>query len=1002
MNSPRFRLPAAGYRLTALFALLGATALFAAEKKSFNLPTGDAAATLKAFTEQSGEQVVFPVEQVKGVRTNPVVGNLTPREALDSMLADTPLRVVQDAKTGALAVTRNGKDNGGSGPNVQRAAQNARGDRPENKVKVEEGTLVLEEVEVTGSRIKQVEGEGFSPVYSFDRKAIERSGVTSLSELLNRSPLLQTSTQTGQLEGFNSNNITPGIGDNPGNATANLRGLGNQYTLILVNGRRVSGNSTIGSNFPLPVDLNSIPLGAVARVEILPDSASAVYGSEALGGVINIILRDDFSGGELTVTYANTTDSDSAETGFTFNYGTRNDRTSLFVNVDYLKKNALHNVDRRYTSSDDKRAFGGTDRLDGQFALITSGVLAITNPGFLQASVGVPLPGTGALFAAIPAGQDGRNLTPTDVIPNQLPSDARVRRYNVLSPEGERSGAVLRAQHKLWRDLAIFGELNYSRNVAEINYGPPGGLLTVPATNAFNRFGRSVQVAYRFEEMPDSIMFSRSDTWRMIGGVKGKFLKTWEWEAAYNYSSTDQKITLSNLLTTGIEPYRTAFNAAIGSSSPGNALNPFGDTAAFPNTNSPALLSTFIADQRRTGRTLSRQYDFRATGEVVHFSAGSIVAVLGGEYQSLDFSTRQVTGPGVRVTDNVAPRRLDRSVFAEMQVPIFGPDNRRALFESLALSLAGRYDEFPYFERSSFVPRVALRWQPVKSLALRGSYSEGFLPPTPQQVAAPATSTTTSVFDSRRSETYLVPTVISGGNPGLKPETSDAIAAGVVFAPTGLKGLQLSATWSHIEIVDRIAVIGTTLESAFPERFQRGPQTPADVAANRPGRWTLVDQTLGNIALIETENIDYVLTYDWIRSRGRYRFQANVSQNLAFLRQGSPISALENLRGRFGNVVARGGAGIEWEQGRWFASLAARYIDSYRISNPTGGSTQVPVDNSIEVDAHLTVQLPKMTQLSLTVVNALDSEPPFLDRVGFSRYNNPRQRFYTLALKKSL
>ncbi len=290
------------FRALALGALLLVSVRAEESKKSYDLAVGDAAATLKQFAEISGRETLFAAEIVRGVKTQPVKGTLTAQEALDALLADTGLFAARDAKTGAFAVRK------GESPNAPRADQMA-SVRPGQVTKAEDGTVEMGEYEVTGSRIRGLLGEAdFSPMVRFERREIEQLGIFSMGEL---SRLIPQAFSQGSYEGVGFGGQQQGTVPTSDGSIAsvltqrtniNLRGLGAANTLVLINGRRMARSGNIrGSD---GYDLTGIPIAAVERIEVVTDGSSAIYGSDAVGGVINIILRKNYSGTEATLSYA--------------------------------------------------------------------------------------------------------------------------------------------------------------------------------------------------------------------------------------------------------------------------------------------------------------------------------------------------------------------------------------------------------------------------------------------------------------------------------------------------------------------------------------------------------------------------------------------------------------------------------------------------------------------------------------------------------------------------
>src|SRR6478736_4253813 len=466
-----------------ILVLVPAATAAEALKKNFDLPAGDAAKTLKTFSEQSGEQIVYPVEQVRGVKTNPVKGELDARAALDRMLADTGLAVVEDEKTGALTVRKV------SDPNAPRVAPTDSG-HPEKTEKVESGKVVLEKYEITARKIDGLNNKGLLQAGSnaalyhdvVTRQDIERMGVSSIQELFRYMP--QTSSATTSLQGPASNPATTG-GLRNETSTVGLRGFSSSQTVVLVNGRALP-RSSFGSDGG--ADIDRIPLAAIERVEVLPYSGSAIYGAGAIGGAINVILRKEYSGQDLTTYIGTSTDGGATEYRFTyldglsFNQG----RTNLTLTLNYQHRDPLRASQRGYL--DEALARYGPDSTavgaDGQrlfetlilpaFAGAPATILAQT----LSANLGIP-GAPGVRYAAIPGGttyEQSLVLTPgsftgTAGKPTLQPRYGR----SVLYEPADVYSANAQLEHEFVKDkLTGYGEFTLGYN--EKSYSMPQGL----------------------------------------------------------------------------------------------------------------------------------------------------------------------------------------------------------------------------------------------------------------------------------------------------------------------------------------------------------------------------------------------------------------------------------------------------------------------------------------------------------------------------------------------
>lgn len=407
-------------------------------RKTFSIPAGDAAATLKQFTEQSGEQVVYLVNDVRGVTTKPVAGDFTPREALSRMIAGTDLVVVQDEQTGALTVNRlapGEPKNGASRLADAQAADRLRSEQAAQeaeRVRIKDGVVQFDDYTVTGSRIRGVLGEAtVQPVFSYTRADLDRFGVQTFADLRRYIPQLPQTDWNTQLEtAFMGSPETGSGAQGLTDFGAGLRNLGGTATLVLLDGRRLP---KMGQRFATTAayDLSGIPLSAVERIEVLTDGASAVYGADALAGVINIILKREYRGSELSASYTNTFSTDTAERQIQLSHGFRQRGFTLMFSGTWSETNSLSPRDRWWSATNDKRPWGGTD---GRAPIPGA-------QGGVRSIDGSDLPGLNSPQAAIPVGSDGQGLTIADYQSTPLPGPLDLANYTDF---GSRTSEALR------------------------------------------------------------------------------------------------------------------------------------------------------------------------------------------------------------------------------------------------------------------------------------------------------------------------------------------------------------------------------------------------------------------------------------------------------------------------------------------------------------------------------------------------------------------------------
>lgn len=1033
--------------------------LVAAEpaKKSFNLPAGDAATTLKAFTQQSGEQIVYPVEQMRGVKTNPVSGELATRDALDRMLKDTGLVVVQDEKTGALAVRRD------AGPNAPRAAQTDSA-RPDQG-RVEDGKLVLDKVAVTGTRVDGLINKGILPTDEdaplhydvISRQDIERMGATNIEEVFRNVPAITTYSTPNQ-----EASVVQIVGSSSLSSNLRIHGFDANQTTVLINGRRIARASfpnLVGSSSG---DLTRIPVSAIERIEILPSSGSAMYGGGAIGGVINVILRKDYRGRELTVNAGTSTEGGSTTWGVNYLHGFSlfNGRTSGTLTFSYQDRGPLSFAQREGLLT---RALSRmtTEAAIGAFTQM---------PGVIRLSAAtgdLGIPGaTGVRYATVPVGltdAQANALTPASFAATAGQFTPTFDRYedNYIYTPSKMISIGGTAEHQLIKDkLTLYTELTYTRNDQDIHnpkFFGTGTSYTLSATHPFNPFrtgvtpgfvGRAVILNVLPVDARDSSTQMTRESYRGVAGLKGHFGEKWEWSLDGTSEVTviagDSQVGADNIILASYfsnttNPTTFAQRWAL--------YNPFVDHNATP------VAATVNNDYFNVvGRQRYWQYASnliaRVTGDVYDWRAGTIKTSGGVEAYWWQYEGKRpyemqqplidIMGGRDNLSRDIAftkqGRRTD-AVFGELIVPVLSKQWRPIPVESLDLNFSGRYED-ANDSKSATTTAAAVRLAVTKDVALRASRTEGFFPPEQSNLFlsdytfATSITNTFNFVDPRRGglpQVGVPLTNAAGPNPELRPETSTSDNFGIIFTPRFAKGLRLSLDYWHTKKVDAIRT--PTLqqlldnEGFFPDRVARG----ANLAGDQPG-WagvvTGVDTRAINFSRIETSGIDFQLTYTLpTASLGEFTFRTNGTYTEEFITAITPLTApVDSVGTTDGGLVLRGNGSVFWNRGSWTAGVTARYTDSYQTGT-TAPSPAFPTATGVDGD-HIAsdivwdVQLGYKvsygrytegwrrlfsgTQWTLNVANVLNRMPPWNSTGLYSRYSDPRMRYISLQLKKSL
>ena len=835
----------------------------------------------------------------------------------------------------------------------------------------------LEEIVVTGSRLKTATVEGPSPVTVLDREKIDSLGVSSVSELLRYTPQQYTRSEATTVNG---------------SQVVSLRGLGADMTLVLINGRRVV--PSVGVVAQNAFDLSTIPLAAVERVEILSDAASAVYGADAVGGVVNIILKQDAPGTVVDLHYG-TAQGGARERRASFTTGWSGSRGHAVLVFDAFEKGALPGTERARVRDQDFRRFGGQDYR-----------IASAHPGNVRSLTGENLPGLPSPFAAVPEGSSGIGLTPADfhATAGQRRMDS-LRKHEAILPEAERYSVAAFAELEISPYAKLFAELLYNDRRSDLQLSP--GRLSgavVPAANPFNPFGVDVAVDYRFAGMSPRQMMNEAELLRGVGGARG-WLGEWEWEISLLNTQEEGSSWTRNAL----DPMRVA--QALAASDPAQTLNLFADGPA----GSAALLSSLIAAPTVSGfASDGTQVAAFARGAALTLPAGAVQVVVGAEWREEELFFNAYTSDAVD--------RRASAVFAEIGVPLVDAAMRIPGVHGLSLQLAGRHDHYSDFG-DTFNPQFGLMWMPVESLLLRVSHGTSFRPPELLRLYSNRDTFPYVVIDPRRNGEVTEAATIFGGNPDLDPVEGKSSTVGFVFTPQSQPGLRLTGSYWKIKLEKRVNAFMPQLvlanEARFPGRVVRENPSPVDVAQGLPGRILSVDMSHINFGFLDTSGIDLGASHAFETTAGQWTAGLSATWVKEYETVDVPDSAPLDRVG----VAAIGGsipewhamATLSWARRGLSISTSARFTASYddatylaRLDRRVPSQTLFDMQMTWDSDAYDTTGSRWLRGLKLTlgVSNLFDEEPNFSEIGGESGYDlsqgDIRQRFGYINLSKKL
>jgi iron complex outermembrane recepter protein len=1031
--------------------------------QNFDIPPGDARPMLKQFASQANKEILFDVENVSGIKTRAVRGTMTPQQALDQMLADTGLVAGKDVKTGAFAIRRETEDESKNG-----AGRLAQGEAARNS----DGTIRLQDFDVNERRIDGLNNKGLlqggpdAALYHdvVTRQDIERLGITSIEELFRLIP--QTSSANTSIQGAVTNTVTSG-GIPITTSSMGLRGFAAGQTVILINGRQLPRTNLNAGNGP---DLQRIPLASIERVEILPYSGSAIYGAGAIGGAVNIILRKEYTGKDLTAYFGTTTDGGATEYRVTYVDGRRfnNGRTSITSTFNYQHRDPLYAKDRDYLDralskfgpSSNVRTSSGRTVFE-QYILPAfagaPGTVVVDSSASVTASLGIP-GAPGARYATIPTGTTATTvLTPgsftaTAGLANLSSRFGRSVLYEPLDSYSFNA----QVEHEFAKDrLSAYGEFTVGNTRKSYSF-PQFLAVSLAAGNPLNPFPIGVTVYLDTPDVPDASVLAEYESARGVVGFKGKFTDRWEW-------SVDGVVDYTHNTNRSYNPFTNIIG--LNQATPAATLAErrlvypiFADHRTNPM--SAADVERYLYSVQAAGsHGVLSEGNVRVIGDVWDLPAGPLRVSAFGKYQKWEFSSGgsfdvaseylrlRVQNPSAASSSE--NRRDIQQGAAEFDIPVIGKNWRPIPIESLSLQASVSQEINDTYGTLSGVQSktrarattgvVAAKLQLVRDLALRASYSEGFFPPTFGQVANPTTIQTVPVGivpDARRGNTIQATpwNIFIGGNPNLKPEQSESLNYGVILTPRSLPDLNLSVDYWKIEKTDAITTVQLPAVFANPDLYafsmQRATPTPAEAALNWLGPVTSVDQRPLNAAKITTEGIDTRLRYTMnTDAAGSFIFNANASFTNNFVQYITPTAAPQNLAGGSGPVKWRGVGSVTWMKDRVSITGTGRYVGHYHTSftNPSESfPNAVPIDGGripayLHWDLQFTYDFPGSfgqkgwrdwiggTRWTLGVLNVLNEEPAYSTGTGaisgasfYNQYDDPRQRFIYLSIRKSL
>jgi iron complex outermembrane recepter protein len=915
----------------------------------------------------------------------------------------------------------------------------------------------LDTMVVTGSRIRRVDAETASPVFTIERQAIDRTGAATIGDFLQDIPAI-----SGAATNPSVNN---GGGD--GSSTVSLRGLGDERTLTLLNGRRM-----------VYADINSIPMAAIERVEILKDGASAIYGTDAIGGVVNFILKRDFDGSELSIGYGESSRSDAERITGNFTYGWSSDRGSVLVNLNYNDQQEVLAADRDY-SRNALTLYSGSVTVGGS-SRTTTGRYAV--PRTAAAANGINCPGSNPTVAL--TRRDGRAGTSwsdfrcfdnsTDLFNYQAVGNLQ------LTPQ-ERGGVFLASRFNLSDSATLYTDL-YTQNtraygqIAPLPFDARPGQdeVTISPQSVFWPFtglsGGLVNndLRLRLSAIGNRRFSFQTDVKQISTGVEGLIGDgRWGYDVGFTYGKLNQESMSTGYLFT------PALAAALGPSfrdASGNLVcgtpsapipncTPVNFFGSLESAADRAALARISSPSRNTTDADLKNAYANFTGDLFELPAGTVAAAFGLEYREealafepdflavVDTSNYTCLISSEACTTSAIGSFDVTEAYGELLVPILAD---APFAQSLNASFGFRWSDYSTFG-STDNWKLGLEWRPMEDLLVRGTVAEVFRAPTIGNLFQGDSASSDSFSDPcngwrgapagspQRLACQNVPTngsfnqtdtqlsAIKGGNPNLQPEEGKVFTYGFVYDPSWLSGASVSVDVWRVYLNDTIGTIGT--QTILNNCFNNGSFCDL-YSRNAQGEVLRLFDRNANVGRTDTKGVDVGLKYRLDGTAiGDFRFSLDTTYTAQFDVQtivlgevvarsylaGTFLSSANGGLGNYSRVRSLGSIG--WNMGDFDAQWTGRYVSGFSVGAIHPGTrTNTCADLGLALEPGGTPGCfferggqtyhnfvvgykvePWGTKFQLGVDNAFDKQPPIIYQNNSLNGNTDERTYDTIG-----
>ena len=857
----------------------------------------------------------------------------------------------------------------------------------------------MQKIEITGSAIRRTDAESPSPVQIINRESIQQSGLQSVSDVIRA------------ISADNSGSIPNafGTGFAAGSAGVALRGLTVNSTLVLIDGRRAAAYALADDGQRSFVDLNTIPLDAVDRIEVLKDGASSIYGADAIAGVVNVILRKSFVGNTISAEagVSGHSDGGSAHMSATFGRGDLDtDKYNAYINIEYNKDNKIYAKDRGFPfNTADLTSIGGPNLAGGQPGQYSGSIYGSVTPGTLgtPGNLLTGIPNTGALaqpLRACGAGTtqvtdpaQGTYCQSNGVSPNAMIQDAQ-ERVNLFT----RFTAQINADTQAYISAGYFqNQTKVPGAYAQIQTSTPTNTNSIALppvlangqlnpNNPFAAQGQYALINYAFGDIPNESSYT-NHVMRLVGGIRGEFAG-WDYDSAVviNHTSLDTAIR-------GAISYSALLNAIQNGTY--SFINPASNSAAVRNSLSPGVFKTSTTDMDSIDLKLNR--------EIGKLEGGAIGIAVGGEVRheaqnDPNFNPNLDT-QGYGAAQTIGSRNIF-GLYGEINLPVL---------KTLEIDVAGRYDHYSDVGTST-TPKIGFKYTPLKALSVRGTYSQGFRAPSFSENGSSSAlgfqtfSPSQDLVNAHNNNGYVQPYqigVLSSANKNIQPEKADSFTLGLVMEPTNWLNFSIDyydITKKNLIVQPSVgpAIAALSAGQPLPAGYSVIFDNPDPAYPSAPLRPIQIIGQYANANSLHTNGVDVDLRTKFnLGNYGKLTTELTWTNILSF-KQFNTDGTVYSFAGTEGPYSLSSGAGtprnrgslyVTWNQGPLTLSGITNYVSGFSQTaadaSPGCLTTWSPFADRCHVASFTTFdvtgeyKVSKQLELSFGIANLFDRTPPF-------------------------